>query len=184
MKTLRRLMPGLAALALLASAVPAGAQERPPLVGTRVRITAPAIIPQKFTGVVTQYDTTRLAVRDTVTGTEQSFPLHSILFLEVSKGSGRGGSAGGRAGLLAFVLGGLGAIGGAIAHPIKDVGPSAAIGGAAGALLGLGVGAAWGAGAPGERWGWSVRPFGYDPRYAAPPAAPADSAAAAPSPRR
>jgi len=169
MKTLRRLVPGLAALVLLAYARSAGAQERP-LVGTRVRITAPAIVPAKFTGVVTQYDTAHLAVRDTVTGAEQSFPLHSILFLEVSKGSSRGGNVGGRAGLMAFVLGGLGAIGGALGHPIKNVGTSAAVGGAAGVVLGAGIGAAWGAQAPRERWGWSVRPFGYDPHFVAPPA--------------
>jgi hypothetical protein len=163
MKTLRRLLPGLAALALLASADPAGAQDHQ-LLGARVRITAPSVVRNKFTGVVTQYDTAHLAVRDSVTGTEQTFPLHSILFLEISKGSSRGGSIGKRAGLLAFVMGGLGAIVGAVAHPYKDVGPSAAIGGAGGALLGAGLGAVWGASAPRERWDWVVRPFGYDRR--------------------
>jgi hypothetical protein len=182
-KTLRRLVPGLAALALLACVLPAGAQERQ-LLGTRVRITAPAIVPQKFTGVVTQYDTARLAVRDSVTGTEQSFPLHTILLLELSRGSSRGGSVGRRASLMAFVLGGLGAIGGALAHPYKDVGPSAALGGAAGLVVGAGIGAAWGASAPRERWEWSVRPFGYDPRATAPPAPPSDTTAPPPSPRR
>jgi hypothetical protein len=167
MKTLRRLLPGLAALALLASVDPAGAQDHQ-LLGARVRITAPSILRDKFTGVVTQYDTAHLAVRDTVTGTEQSFPLHSILFLEISKG--RGGNVGGRAGLLAFVMGGIGAIVGAVAHPYKDVGPSAAIGGAGGALLGAGIGAAWGASAPRERWSWVVRPFGYDRHVTAPAA--------------
>jgi hypothetical protein len=184
MKTLRRLVPGLAALALLASVLPAGAQDRQ-LLGARVRITAPAIVPHKFTGVVTQYDSARLAVRDTVTGAEQSFPLHTIRLLELSRGSSRGGSVGKRAGLMAFVLGGLGAIGGALGHPYKDVGPSAALGGAAGALLGAGIGAAWGASAPRERWEWSVRPFGYDAHATAPPAAPAapsDTTAAPPAP--
>jgi hypothetical protein len=179
MKTLRRLVPGLAAQALLASAHTAGAQDRQ-LLGARVRITAPTVLPGKFTGVVTQYDTAQLAVRDTM-GTEQSFPLHSILFLEVSKGASRGGSVGGRAKLMAFVLGGLGAIVGAVAHPYKDVGPSAALGGAAGVVVGAGLGAAWGASAPSERWQWSVRPFGYAPRAAATP--PADSTAAPPAPQ-
>jgi hypothetical protein len=176
-------MPGLAALALLASTLPAGAQARQ-LLGSRVRVTAPGIAPGKVTGVVTQFDTARLAVRDTATGAEQSFPLHSILFLEVSKGSSRGGSVGKRAGLMAFILGGLGAIGGAAAHPYKDVGPSAALGGAAGLVLGAGIGAAWGASAPRERWEWSVRPFGYDRRATAPPATPSDTTPATPSPRR
>ena len=166
MKTLRRLLPGLAALALLASVDPAGAQDHQ-LLGARVRITAPSIVRDKFTGVVTEYDTSHLTVRDTAAGTEQSFPLHSILFLEISKGSSRGGSVGKRAGLMAFVMGGLGAIVGAVAHPYKDVGPSAAIGGAGGALLGAGIGAAWGASAPRERWDWVVRPFGYDRRVVA-----------------
>jgi hypothetical protein len=169
-KTLRRL--GLAALALLAFALPARAQHLQQLMGARVRVTAPSVLPGKFTGVVTQYDTAQLAVRDTATGTEQSFPLHSILFLEISKGNSRGGSVGGRAGLMAFVLGGLGAIGGAMLHPYQDnVGTSAALGGVAGA----GVGAAWGASAPGERWTWVVRPFGYTagtPAAAAAPPAP------------
>jgi hypothetical protein len=185
LNTLRRLVPGLAALVLLASAHPASAQERS-LVGTRVRVTAPAIVPHKVTGVVTEYDTEHLAVRDSTTGVQQSFPLHSILFLEISKGSSRGGSVGGRAGLMAFVMGGLGAIIGAVAHPLSDVGPSAAAGGAAGVLLGAGLGAAWGAGAPSERWGWSVRPFGYDesvraPAVPAPPVpVPADTTAPVP----
>jgi hypothetical protein len=181
MKTLRRLLPGLAALALLASVDPAGAQDRP-LLGTRVRITAPAIVSSKFTGVVTRYDTAALAVRDSATGAEQTFPLHSILFLEISKGSSRGGSIGKRAGLMAFVMGGLGAIIGAVTHPYKEVGPSAALGGAGGALLGAGIGAAWGASAPRERWDWVVRPFGYDRRVTAPTAAPDNTSPPPPPP--
>jgi hypothetical protein len=176
MKILRRLVPRLAVLALLASVRPAAAQGRE-LVGRRVRITAPTVLPDKFTGTVTQYDTAQLTVRDT-TGTEQAFPLHSILFLELSKGAGRGGSVGSRAKLMAFALGGLGAIVGGVAHPYKDVGPSVALGGAAGIVLGAGIGAAWGASAPGERWEWSVRPFGYAPRTAA----PADATAPPPPP--
>jgi len=178
MKTLRRLAPGLAVLALLASAHPAAAQARE-LVGRRVRITAPSVLPDKFTGVVTQYDAAHLAVRDSL-GAEQSFPLHSILFLELSKGAGRGGSVGSRAKLMAFALGGLGAIIGGVAHPYKDVGPSVALGAAGGIVLGAGIGAAWGASAPGERWEWVVRPFGYDPRAPAAPAVPADSSAPPP----
>jgi hypothetical protein len=180
MKTLRRLLPGLAALALLASARPAGAQDRQ-LLGARVRITAPAVLPGKFTGTVTQYDSAHLAVRDS-TGAEQSFPLHGILFMELSKGVGRGGSVGSRAKLMAFVLGGIGAIVGGVAHPYKDVGPSVALLGAGGIVLGAGLGAAWGAGAPGERWEWVVRPFGYDPHAAAAPIVPADSSAPPPPP--
>ncbi|MFL5382777.1 MAG: hypothetical protein ACJ8GN_09720 [Longimicrobiaceae bacterium] len=181
MKILRRLAPGLAALALLlACALPARAQDRQ-LMGARVRVTAPSVLPGKFTGTVTEYDTQHLAVRDT-TGAEQSFPLHSILFLEVSKGSGRGGNVGSRATLMAFVLGGLGAIGGGLAHPIHDEsGPSAAIGGAAGALTGAAIGALWGASSSRERWGWIVRPFGYDP-HAAPPSPAPPSPAPAPTP--
>ena len=181
MKTLRRLLPGLAAIALLASVDPAGAQDHQ-LLGARVRITAPSIVQDKFTGVVTEYDTSHLTVRDTAAGTEQSFPLHSILFLEISKGSSRGGSVGKRAGLMAFVMGGLGAIIGGVAHPYKDVGPSVAIGAAGGVLLGAGIGAAWGASAPRERWDWVVRPFGYDRRVTSPVAAPTDSTATPPAP--
>jgi len=178
-KTLRRLLPALAALALLASR-PAGAQDRQ-LLGARVRITAPAVLPGKFTGVVTQYDTAHLAVRDSM-GAEQSFPLHSILFMEISKGASRGGSVGSRAKLMAFALGGLGAIVGGVAHPYKDVGPSVALGAGAGIVLGAGLGAAWGAGAPRERWEWVVRPFGYDSHAPAAPAAPANGSAPPPPP--
>jgi hypothetical protein len=177
-KTLRRLLPALAALALLASADLAGAQDRQ-LLGARVRITAPAVLPGKFTGTVTQYDAAHLAVRDSM-GAEQSFPLRSILFLELSKGAGGGGSVGSRAKLLAFALGGVGAIVGGVAHPYKDVGPSVALGAGAGIVLGAGLGAAWGASAPHERWEWVVRPFGYDSRAPAPPAVPADSTAPPP----
>jgi hypothetical protein len=179
MRTLRRLVPGLAALALLASS-PAAAQDRQ-LVGARVRITAPTVVPQKITGQVTQFDTAQLVVRDSLTGTEQAFPLHSIRLMEISKGRSRGSNAGGRAGLLAFLFGGLGAIGGALIHPASSVGTSAALGGAGGVVLGAGLGAAWGAGAPRERWEWSVRPFGYAPNTVAPAAT---TAAAAPPAQR
>jgi hypothetical protein len=181
MNVLRRLAPGLAALALLpAFALPGRAQDRQ-LLGSRVRVTAPAVAPGKFTGQVTAFDTEHLAVRDSA-GAEQSYPLNTILFLEISKGSSRGGNVGSRAALLAFVLGGLGAIGGGIAHPYHDeVGSSAALGGAAGVVTGALIGAVWGASSSHERWNWLVRPFGYDP-HATPPAPPPPPALAPPPP--
>jgi len=182
MNVLRRLAPGLAALALLlASALPARAQDRQ-LLGSRVRVTAPAVLPGKFTGQVTAYDTEHLAVQDSA-GTEQSFPLNTILFLEISKGNSRGGNVGSRAALMAFVLGGLGAIGGGIAHPYHDeVGSSAALGGAAGVLTGAALGALWGASTSHERWNWLVRPFNYDSKATVPPPPPPPPPAPAPPP--
>ena len=180
MRILRRLAPGLAALALLlASALPGRAQDRQ-LLGARVRVTAPAVLPGKFTGQVTAFDTQHLAVQDSA-GAEQSFPLNTILFLEISKGSSRGGSVGSRAALMAFVLGGLGAIGGGIAHPYHDqVGSSAALGGATGAVTGALIGALWGASSSHERWNWLVRPFSYDSHATLPPPPPPPPAPAPP----
>jgi len=171
MKALRSLATCLAALALLAA--PATAQQQPrQLVGQRVRITAPNITREKVVGNVTAFDTAQLVVHDSLSGVDHAFPLHSIQFMEISRGNTRGGSAGSRAGLLAFTLGGLGAIVGALAHPFDSVESSAAIGGGGGAALGALLGAAWGASTPHERWEWSPRPFGYDPRVTAPPPAP------------
>jgi len=174
MTLLRRLVPVLASFALLASAQAASAQQRQ-LLGSRVRVTAPSVVPGKVTGQVTAFDSAQLVVHDSVNGVDQPFPLRSILFLEISQGISRHGSANQRAAVMAFALGGLGAILGAVAHPTKSVGASAAMGGVGGALIGGGIGAAWGTSTPRERWEWSVRPFGYAPR--------ADSAAA-PRPRR
>ena len=171
----RRTLPCLAALALTASAAQAQRQPRQ-LLGSRVRITAPNITPEKVTGNVTAFDSAQLVVHDSVTGADQAFPLHSIQFLEISQGNTRGGSAGQRASVMAFTLGGLGAIAGALAHPVKGVGTSAAIGGGGGVALGALIGALWGASTPRERWEWSVRPFGYDPRVTAPPPPPAPPA--------
>jgi len=180
MTVFRRILPCLAAvLALAASAAQAQRQPRQ-LLGSRVRVTAPNITPEKVTGNVTAFDTAQLVVHDSVTGADQAFPLHSIQFLEISQGNTRRGSAGQRAAVLAFTLGGLGAIGGALGHPYKgEVGTSAAIGGGAGVALGALLGALWGTSTPRERWEWSVRPFGYDPRVTAPPPPPAPAAAPA-----
>lgn len=178
MTLIRRFVPiCLAALAMLASAH-ASAQQRQ-LLGSRVRITAPTVVPGKVTGQVTAFDSAQLVVHDSVSGVDQAFPLRSIQFLEISRGMSRHGSANQRAAVMAFVLGGLGAIGGAVARPTSSAGSSAALGGVGGALLGGAIGAAWGTSTPRERWEWSVRPFGYDPRPAAAPTAPP-----APSPRR
>lgn len=176
MTLVRRLVPSLVALALLAGADAAPAQQRQ-LLGTRVRITAPTVVPEKVTGNVTVYDSARLVVHDSIRGVDQAFPLHSILLMEISRGVSRRGSGNSRAGLMAFVVGGIGAIVGAVAHPAKSVGVSAGLGGLGGAVLGGAIGAGWGASTPRERWEWSVRPFGYDPQRAA-----ADSAAVAPPP--
>ncbi|HEX6750580.1 MAG TPA: hypothetical protein VF092_25040 [Longimicrobium sp.] len=196
MKMLNRIVVAAAAVALAALPSEIGAQLRTrQLQDARVRVTAPPIRPDKVTGQVTRFDTVALVVRDEATGTEQAFPLHSIQLLEISRGTTRGGSAGQRARLLAFVGGGLGAIAGALVQPFGEVGTSIAATGGAGALLGAGIGAAWGSSAPKERWEWAVRPWGYDPRTAplpsppppaadtaAPPPAPADSAAPSPPP--
>ena len=176
MTLLRRLVPCLAAFALLASAHAAQAQQRQ-LLGSRVRVTAPTVVPGKVTGQVTAFDSAQLVVHDSVSGVDQAFPLRRILFLEISRGMSRHGSANQRAAVMAFVVGGLGAIAGALAHPTKSSGSSAAIGGLGGALIGGGIGAAWGTSTPRERWEWSVRPFGYDPR-------PDSTATPPPSPRR
>src|SRR6185503_2273297 len=97
MKALRSLAPCLAALALLAAT--ASAQQQPrQLVGQRVRITAPNITREKVVGTVTAFDTAQLVVHDSLY-TDHAFPLHSIQFMEISRGNTRGGSAGSRAGL-------------------------------------------------------------------------------------
>lgn len=170
----RRIVPCLAAVALLASAHAASAQQRQ-LLGSRVRVTAPSVAREKVTGNVTAFDSAQLVVHDSIAGVDQTFPLRSILFLEISRGVSRHGSANSRAGLMAFVVGGLGAIVGAVAHPTKSVGASAAMGGLGGAVIGGAIGAGWGTSTPRERWEWSVRPFGYDPQRPA-----ADSASVAP----
>lgn len=163
MTLLRRIVPCLAAVALLVSADTASAQQRQ-LLGSRVRVTAPSVMREKVTGQVVAFDSARLVVHDSIAGVDQPFPLRSILFLEISRGMSRHGSANSRAGLMAFVVGGLGAIVGAVAHPAKSVGTSAAMGGLGGAVIGGAIGAGWGTSAPRERWEWSVRPFGYDPQ--------------------
>ena len=178
MTLVRRLVPSFTALALLAAADAASAQQRQ-LLGSRVRVTAPSVVREKVTGQVTAFDSAGLVVHDSIRGVDQAFPLRSILFLEISQGTTRRGSANSRAALMAFALGGLGAIVGAVAHPTKSVGASAGLGGLGGALIGGAIGAGWGASTPRERWEWSVRPFGYDPQRPA-----VDSAIVAPQPRR
>jgi hypothetical protein len=119
-----------------------------------------------------------------VTGTEQVFPLHSILLLQISHGSTRGGNATQRARMLAFLAGGVGAVAGAGLRPFGNAGQSIAIAGGGGALLGGVIGALWGSSAPHERWEWAPRPFGYDPNARAvplpPPSTPAPGAAPQP----
>ena len=194
---LSRIVVSSVVLALVSLPCEAGAQLRTrQLQDARVRVTAPPVRPDKVTGQVIRFDTVALVVRDEATGSEQAFPLHSIQLLEISRGTTRGGSAGQRARLLAFVGGGLGAIAGALVQPFGEVGTSIAATGGAGALLGAGIGAAWGSSTPKERWEWAVRPWGYDPRTAPlpspptpadtaapPPPAPADSTAAPPPAR-
>jgi len=164
---LRRNLPAIL-LALFALLVPAlsRAQTRQ-LLDARVRVTAPPIRRDKVTGQVTQFDSAQLVVRDS-TGAEQSFPLHSIQLLEISRGRTVGGSAASRAALLAFVGGGLGAIAGLVIPSEGNAGTRVALFGAGGALLGGGIGALWGSSTPRERWEWAVRPFGYDPSARAP----------------
>jgi hypothetical protein len=164
----------LLALAALPFPGAARAQTRH-LLDSRVRVTAPPVRGDKFTGQVTQFDSAQLVVRDS-TGAEQSFPLHSIQLLEISRGRTVGGSTASRAGLLAFVGGGLGAIAGLVIPSEGSAGTRIALFGGAGALLGGGIGALWGSSAPRERWEWAVRPFGYDPSHvpvALPPPVPA-----------
>lgn len=161
----------MAFLALVALPAAGHAQARQ-LMGARVRVTAPPVRGDKVTGEVTRYDSAGLVVRDEVTGTEQAFPLRSILLLEISHGNTRGGSAKQRATLLAFLAGGVGAIAGAALRPFGNAGKSIAITGGAGVLLGGTIGAAWGSSAPRERWEWAPRPFGYDPNFRVPPPAP------------
>jgi hypothetical protein len=170
MNTLRRIAPVLAVFALVALPATGPAQTRQ-LLDARVRVTAPPIRPDKVTGQVTQFDTAQLVVRDS-TGAEQSFPLHSIQLLEISRGRTTGGSAASRAGLLAFVGGGLGAIAGLVIPGEGGAGGRVALFGGGGALLGGGIGALWGSSRPRERWEWAVRPFGYDPSARAPTALP------------
>jgi hypothetical protein len=160
----------LLALAALPFPGAARAQTRQ-LLDARVRVTAPPIRRDKVTGQVTQFDSARLVVRDSA-GAEQSFPLHSIQLLEISRGRTVGGSAASRAGLLAFVGGGLGAIAGLVIPSEGSAGTRIALFGGGGALLGGGIGAIWGSSAPRERWEWAVRPFGYDPSTRAPAALP------------
>ncbi|MBV9111037.1 MAG: hypothetical protein JO306_16645 [Gemmatimonadetes bacterium] len=166
--------PLLALLALLL-AVPASARAQfhhVQLLGARVRVTAPPVRPDAVTGVVTRYEAEDLVVRDEATGMEQTFPLHSVSLLEISRGSSHGAHARQRATFLAFLGGGLGAIAGALIQPIKGVGASVAALAGGGALLGGVVGAAWGSSASGERWEMAVRPWGYRPDapLSAPPA--------------
>ncbi|HSU17996.1 hypothetical protein [Longimicrobium sp.] len=161
----------LLALAMVSLPAVAGAQTRQ-LLDARVRVTAPPVRPDKVTGQVTRFDTAQLVVRDEATGTEQSFPLHSIQLLEISRGRTAGGSAASRAGLLAFVGGGLGAIAGLLIPGEGSAGGRIALFGGGGAVVGGAIGAAWGSSAPRERWEWAVRPFGYDPSARAPVLAP------------
>lgn len=183
MNTPRWLVPVFAALFALTALPSAGRAQARPLLGARVRVTAPPLGVDRFTGQVTQYDTANLVVRDTVTGSEQAFPLHSILLLQISHGSTRGGNAAQRARMLAFLAGGLGAVAGAALRPFGSAGTSIAVAGGGGALLGGVIGAAWGSSAPHERWEWAPRPFGYDPNTRAPaPAPPPPAPVTAPQP--
>ncbi|HET7462389.1 MAG TPA: hypothetical protein VFJ82_14145 [Longimicrobium sp.] len=174
MHTPRWVVPVLAVLIALTALPAAGRAQARQLLGARVRVTAPPLGVDRFAGQVTQYDTANLVVRDTVTGTERTFPLHSIRLLEISHGTTRSGNATQRARLLAFLAGGVGAVAGAAVRPFGSAGKSIAIAGGGGALLGAAIGAAWGSSAPHERWEWAPRPFGYDPNTRAPlPAPPA-----------
>lgn len=172
MSILRRTGSLLAAVAALLALPAAGGAQTRQLLDARVRVTAPPIRPDKVTGQVTQFDTARLVVRDEATGAEESFPLHSIQLLEISRGRTTGGSAASRAGLLAFVGGGLGAIAGLVVPGEGSAGTRIALFGGGGALIGAGIGALWGSSAPRERWEWAVRPFGYDSSVRTPAALP------------
>jgi hypothetical protein len=167
MKTHRPIASAFAILLALAAVPDSGGAQARQLLDARVRVTAPPIRPDRVTGQVTQFDSARLVVRDSA-GAEQSFPLHSIQLLEISRGRTTGGSAASRAGLLAFVGGGLGAIAGLVIPGGGSAGGRVALFGGGGALLGGGIGALWGSSRPRERWEWSVRPFGYDPSAPAP----------------
>lgn len=118
--------------------------------GTRVRVTAPAVFPDRATATVLAAQNDTIVVSRSDGTVSLSVPVASIQKLEVSEGRSRlkWGLLGSLGGLL---VGGF--IGGSTADTDNDLGGLNAMAGFfAGAILGTGAGAVVGALAAPERW--------------------------------
>lgn len=171
----------LAAAAAFLIAMPAAAQETATqpadvptaaaprvndgLTGTRVRVTAPNYLPEVLQGTVTSYRQDGLSVASEATGDTVLLPLRAISRLDKYAGGSRGSTAWYRGRWGAFLGAGLGLVAAPLTARLTDreMGESAMIGGAIGLGTGFALGAAMGAGAPRERWTWTMQPWGYDP---------------------
>ncbi|MEJ7760798.1 MAG: hypothetical protein WKF55_14540 [Gemmatimonadaceae bacterium] len=117
-------------------------------VGTRVRISAPEILPRRFIGAVSELDQASLKIAEQKTGDQIVVPFSALKSVELSTGRSRGSGAwrGAVIGLLAGVGLGVACV------SICDTGNDANLAPAAGLLFGPPAGAVLGAIIGKESW--------------------------------
>lgn len=148
--TLSSIARGLLLLPLIAGAASAQYSNRIGLAtGTRVRVVAPSIFPERTTATVLSAQNDTIIVARSGGAVSLSVPVSAIQQLEISEGRSRFTWAG--LGAVAGLLGG-GILGGSAGGRNDTSGVGAAAGFFAGSILGLIGGAVAGALAAPERW--------------------------------